>query len=834
MKKSLEELRELDRWLESRLDGDGSKAPPDDEFAARLLDKARSESDALSFPPLTDPDWVEKVSAGLAETGHVGPGAQVGAFAIEHAIGAGGMGAVYRARRIEGGFEQVVALKVLSGASPGADNFRQFQREREVLSRLDHPGIARLIDGGITEDWRPWFAMELVEGVPIDRYAREHKLGIAERLELFLQVCAALEYAHGRLVLHRDIKPSNILVTGDGQVKLLDFGLGRVQESLDESADVATTQISARWLTPEFASPEQIEGGPVAVASEVYQLGLLLYRLLCDHPPYQLTASSPMEMVWVVCQSRPKPPCACWQRGAEGLDQRTAGFPVGPESLHRQIRGDLDNIVLTTLAKQPNNRYASVADLAEDIRRHLEHRPVRARAGTRRYRLGKFIRRYRAAVSAAAIVFTLISTALVVIAIQAGQVTDQRNRALESAERNARLTEVLSGMVQVANVDQAGIEQIVTVGERLALYLNHVRSELADEPEARLHLLGIIGEAYEKLRSWPPTVDVFEEAFALSTEIHGPIHEQTLDIQARLAQALASVGDWERADPMLENLETIYRELHGGEHETVAGAIFGRAYLHEMRLPSGDPRTHDLQERFAEALRIWRIQHDPPHEDLARALHFLGLVHEDREVGMARMREGLAMTRDVLGDEHGMVARRMNDIALEYLKQEQMETAVAMLREATRRHAAAFGATHPQSLTMMNNLAGVLLRNSDYPEAIETYQQTLEQVRLTVPEDAIDLAYPVNGLASALRDSGQAAESEPWFREAVRLTAFNESPLEGIARANLARTLTELGRHAEAQTELRRALDLNERYFGPEHERTVSVRTRLNDYKSQR
>lgn len=828
MKKSLEDLQALDRWLARHLDGEADDSRPDDEMAGRLLEHAGRVPAGLGQSPVTDPAWIEGVAASLAEVGDIGPGARVGAFEIEHALGAGGMGAVYLARRVEGGFEQQVALKVMAGARPGPENFRQFQREREVLARLDHPGIARLIDGGMTDDWRPWFAMEYVEGLPIDRYAADKKLGLTGRLEMFDQVCGALEYAHGRLVLHRDIKPSNILVTGDGTVKVLDFGLARVQDKLDSPEQSTNAQTTLRWLTPEFASPEQLAGEPVTVASEVYQLGLLLYRLLCGCPPYELADSSPVHLVRSICDTQPRRPSSCWQAGSPELTGRAARFGRTAESLQRSLSGDLDSILLTALAKQPEDRYVGVAELVEDLSRHREHRPVRARAGTRRYRMGKFLRRYHAAVAVTGAVFALVLSALVVIGLQARDLAEERNRALASAERNARLTEVLSGMVQVANVDQAGIEQIVTVGERLALYLEHVRSELADEPEARLQLLEVIGEAYEKLRSWPPTVDVFEEAWALSSDIHGPSADRTLEVQARLAQALASVGDWERADPMLEELEAVWRRRHGDEHERVAKAIFGRAYLHQIRLPAGDPRTHDLQERFAEALRIWRMHHEPPHEDLARGLHFLGLVHEDRQVGIASMLEGLEMTRTVLGDDDGMVARRMNDIALQFLGQGQMDEAVEMLREATHRHATAFGSTHPQTLSMLNNLAGVLLRNEEYAEAIETYRQTLEQVRMTVPEDAINLAYPINGLASALRDSGQVTESEPWFREAVRLTMVNDSPLEGIARANLAQTLILLERGEEAREQLETALALNEANFGPEHDRTRRVRNQLS------
>jgi tetratricopeptide (TPR) repeat protein len=309
----------------------------------------------------------------------------------------------------------------------------------------------------------------------------------------------------------------------------------------------------------------------------------------------------------------------------------------------------------------------------------------------------------------------------------------------------------------------------------------------------------------------------------------GPTTDRTLELQARLAQALAWVGDWERADPMLEDLEAQYRLKHGERHEMVAEAIFGRAYLHQIRLPDGDPRTSDLQERFSRALDIWQEVHTPPHDDLARGMHFLGLVHEDSETGIELMKEALEMTRDVHGDDHGMVARRMSDLALRYYGEQQVDKAVPLLREATERHATAYGQTHPQTLVMRNNLSGVLQANAEYDEAIELYHETLELVRLTVEEDAISLAYPINGLANALRDSGQVAESESWFREAVRLTAVNESHLEGIARTNLARTLITLERIDEAREQLEIAVALNETHFGPDHDRTQRTRDQLAD-----
>jgi eukaryotic-like serine/threonine-protein kinase len=824
VKRDIEGLKALDRWLNDRAEGKDVK-PPDEAAARRLLAGLEQGGDALDMPPLSDPDWIGGVAAELAETGSVGSGARVGPFEIEHAVGAGGMGAVYRARRVDGGFEQTVALKVLAGAKPAPEALAQFFREREALSRLDHPGIARLIDGGMTDDWRPWFAMEYVDGLPINRYVAEHRLALGDRIKLFLEVSRALEFAHGQLVLHRDIKPSNILVTREGRIKLLDFGLARVQENLEASMGMAQSAEAVRWLTPEYASPEQLAGEPVTVASEVFQAGLLLYELLtgvraASADPVDSLHGSRSAAEWGC-----RPPGACWREA--GAADRAREFSTVPSRLVRSLRGDLDQIVLTALARNPAERYPTVADLAGDIRRHLEHHPVRARVPTRRYRLGKFLRRYRTAVATTAVVFALVVSALVVIGMQAGELAEERNRALESADRNARLTEVLTGMVQIANVDAPGVEQITTVGDRLAQYLDHVRSELADEPLTRLHLLEVIGEAYEKLRDWSPAAEVFDEAWLLAHEELGATDQRTLTLQAQLAQALASVGDWERAESLLDELQAFYLETYGPDDVRVAEVIFARAYLYEVRMPAGHKRLQGTHQQFGRALEIWQAAYEAPHEDLARGLHFLGLSYPDRERGIEYMREALAMSRAVLGEDHGMVARRKNDLALQLLEQGEMAETIDLIRRASVLHSAAWGETHPQTLAMMSNLAGILQRAGEYEEAIEVYQATLKRVQRVADDDDMQMAFIANGLAMAKRESGQLTESEPWFREAVRVTAVNESPLEGVARSNYAGALIAMERMDEARDELELALALNTLHFGEDHARTETVREQL-------
>ena len=276
----LSNLKALDRWLRARLEG-ADIAPPEglEQQAHALLQAAEANADSHAWSPLENSEFRDDLAASLGASTRYPPGTHIGAFTLQHELGAGGMGVVYLAERSAGGFSQQVALKLLSDRFSRPEHIQQFNRERQLLARLEHPGIARLIDGGISEDGQPWFAMEYVEGLPLDDYARQNKLNIRQRLELILQLCQALDYAHSKLVLHRDIKPSNIIVDQSGRLKLLDFGLGRAREP-DAESDQTITQVAWRWLTPDYASPEQVRGEPITLASEIYQVGLVMYRLL--------------------------------------------------------------------------------------------------------------------------------------------------------------------------------------------------------------------------------------------------------------------------------------------------------------------------------------------------------------------------------------------------------------------------------------------------------------------------------------------------------------------------------------------------------------------------
>src|SRR5262245_35089982 len=351
-------------------------------------------------------------------------GCRIGPYKLIREIARGGMGAVYLAARADEEYRKQVAIKIVKRGMDTEAIVRRFRKERQILAGLDHPNIARLLDGGTTEDGLPYFVMEYVEGLPLDTYCDTHKLSIAERLQLFRTVCSAVQHAHERGVIHRDLKPANVLVTGSGVPKLLDFGIARVLNPELSPAVLQTT--ASRPLTPAYASPEQVRGEEITPASDIYSLGVLLYELLTGHRPYRLRTHTAQELERVICEQEPEKPStivSCIEEVLVADDSREVAITPAsvsnaraeqPDTLRRRLIGDLDNIVLMALRKEPARRYSSVEKFSVDIRRHLEGLPVIAHKDTLTYRTGKFIGRNKASVITAGL--SLVVMALVVFA----------------------------------------------------------------------------------------------------------------------------------------------------------------------------------------------------------------------------------------------------------------------------------------------------------------------------------------------------------------------------------------------------------------------------------
>src|SRR6188768_2197045 len=361
---------QLNGWLHERCGEDLALA---DEVLS-LLAGATSGSAALG-------DSIDRAVAGSwADVQDVPPGRLIGRYRVVRMLGRGGMGAVYLAERADEQFQQQVAVKLIGGLVPASALARRFRAERQILANLNHPNIARLLDGGAGEDGVPYLAMEYIDGIRLDHYCDEHRLDVRKRLHLFQQVCAAVQYAHQNLVVHRDIKPSNILVTAEGNPKLLDFGIAKLLDSERTTSQVdALTRIHERVWTPGYASPEQMRGERIGTVSDVYSLGVLLYYLLTGMQPYALSGRKPEEFVQLVETMDPSRPSAAVDKSLSGS-----------RTLARALAGDLDNIVLRAMHREPERRYPSAAALSEDVQRYLDDLPVEARPDAWSYRIGKF------------------------------------------------------------------------------------------------------------------------------------------------------------------------------------------------------------------------------------------------------------------------------------------------------------------------------------------------------------------------------------------------------------------------------------------------------------
>jgi serine/threonine-protein kinase len=460
-------------------------------------------------------------------------GRRVGAYTIEHALGHGGMGTVWLARRSDGRFQGRAAVKFLNLALLGHGGAQRLQREGSILSQLTHPNIARLLDAG-TSDGQSYLILEYVDGRPIDEWCDERRLPVRERIELFLSVLHAVAHAHSKLVLHRDLKPSNILVTADGQVKLLDFGIAKLLHEELAAAPVTALTQAARFLTPDYAAPEQLEGSESTTATDVYALGVLLYQLLVGAHPTARQQHSPLQQLQAIVETPPaRPSTAALTIAAALAGQRAAT----PERLARSLRGDLDKIIGKALKKAPLERYRTVDALAADLRRHLAHEPVSARADTFSYVVGKFVRRHWLPVTAAAIALLALLGAIVGTTWQSIVARQQRAAALAQRDRAQLLlarNDAIFDFVDMMLTEKVPPEHATVIQQMLDRSLTFVDSAAAGQADRKAEILRVLGSYYANLGSEQKAAPLLAQARAMVQERGDP------SLQAQLACALAT------------------------------------------------------------------------------------------------------------------------------------------------------------------------------------------------------------------------------------------------------------------------------------------------------
>ena len=753
----------LERRLDGRADDLSDLTPAERDLLDALASTARGDVAALDVPPAEHEALASGLSAMLAEQEGIEPGSVVGPFRIVERIGTGGMGVVFLAERAEGGFDQRVALKLLSLTSPDSGSVRLFERERRLLARLEHPGIARLIDGGLTERDRPWFAMEYIEGEPIQDFADARRHSVSDRIELFLQACDALDHAHRQLILHRDIKPANVLVTPDAQVRLVDFGLGRLLQP-EEEGDSAETTIAAGRMTPGYASPEQARGEPVSVASEVYQLGLLLYQLITGALPYRVEGRSAFEIARAISDADVPLPSSRWR--TDDAASRAPRYGKPAQQLRRRLAGDLDNIVLKALSRDPKNRYASAASLAEDLRRHLDRLPVRARAATRRYRFGRFVQRNRTAVAGVTAFVLLMAVSVAVLGIQATALQRERDLALANAERSERMVDAMAGMIRLSDAENP-VEQLYSLGDLLDRYVEYVREELEQDPHVRARLLGILGQAMHGIDRWAPARKVISLALVESERLNGPSSAEVERLRSMLAEATAFAGDLDEAVRLLDAVEDAASRRAGTGSEAVADAVHLRGFLRAHHGARGSRDYHDGIADLERALAMYRELFDEPHAKIAKATHALGFKLDDPARRLAMVRNGLEMTRELVGMEHPVYAMRLAELALTHDGDGNDALAARVGERAYSIHVRLQGETHPESITMLNNLAGFHREAGNLQRAAELFRQLHDVRNRVLPEDhALSDVESIEDVVPGAEGAGATPDDEEREHEA--------------------------------------------------------------------
>jgi len=705
-------------------------------------------------------------------------------------LGGGGMSDVYLAERCDE-YQQQVAVKLVRPGLVSRADHNRLKAERQILARLNHRNIARLLDGGTTDDGIPYLVMEYVDGVPIDEYCERHRLSIRERLALFRGICAAVHAAHQNLVIHRDLKPSNILVTRDRTLKLLDFGIAKLLGVPDLTHTVAVTHASVRLFTPGSASPEQVRGEPITTATDVYLLGLLLYELLCGSRPFRLKELRLSEIERVICNELPQAPSATFDPhgNAQELARQEAiahsrQTTVG--RLRRELSGDLDTIVMMAIRKEPTRRYASVDELAADIKRYDSGAPVVARHDTWRYRTEKFVRRHAVGVATGTALGLLLAAFAVVTAVQMRRVAQTEAIAEEERERSGEMARFLVGLFDDSDPSEARGEKM-TAREILERGAERIAS-LKNQPEEQATLMETIGRTYLSLGAADKARPQLEEALATRAKLFKGDH-------AAIASSLAALGRLELADGKLDRANDYYRAAL-----TMNERLFG-----ENRL--------EVAQSLEDLGQLQKMKGDLPGSETT-------------------LRRSLELFTSLSGEDSPAVSSVMNELAQVLERRGDLAGAEELYRKAIVIDSATLGTDHPQVAHNLHNLALVLQERGELDAARPLFEQSLSMLRKVLGETHPDTIEALGSYGRYLQDRGELSEAERILRQALALDiqARGKDHIQvGYDHVSLGYLLNRRDSYSDAEQEFRDALRIYAAALPPGHAYIASAKTGLGE-----
>ncbi len=771
--------------------------------------------------------------------GQLAPGDIVGDCQIVALLGEGGMGEVYLAEDTK--LERPVAVKLLKRSFDEAALLRRFRHERKVLAGLNHPNIARLYGGGTTPEGRSYLVMEYVEGERLDRFCDARGLGISERLTLFRKVCAAVAYAHQNLVVHRDLKPANLRVTPEGEPKLLDFGIAKLLDP-EGTAHAEPTVTMQGVMTPEYASPEQLRGEPITTSSDVYSLGVVLFELLCGQRPFaHLKGRRPDELARAICEEEPPRPSTVAARSAStippaGQTPVTTTTPAArPATLRHQLAGDLDNIVAKALCKEPARRYPSVLALAEDLRRHCEGLPVRARRDTFAYRTGKFVRRNKAGVAAGALIVLALISGLVATTWQAHVADQERDRAraaLAKAETARKQTQQINDFLQklLGSASSAKMGKDAKVSQVLDTASADVDQKLAGEPEVLAEVHHTLGSTYGNLGLIAPAASHLRTALALFQQHDGMDDPRTVAVEEDLYPVEAYQNHHWEVIRLTGHVIHWLRQHPEDNAARLAGALCGEGFSYTQT-----HRFAEAQQSLEEALALYAKttgEDSPGYAHILAEMSALKREEGDLDADVEFRRRQRAILSKITPDQSTLVISELNECLslVEAGRFAEMEALLEPTKSDCRRIVGENDNFLYTNVLFLDELLD--FHQGDFEKVAGNGKAILDRFVAYLPPNELDVVTANYLLGVSLTRTGRAGEGEPYLRTA--LSNFDPAKRAfflgyGNAEAALGDCLSAQKRYAEAEPLLLTGYGKSKQKYGPSSPEATRTTACLHD-----
>ena len=733
-------------------------------------------------------------------------GTRVGPYCLDKLIGEGGMGEVYLAHRADEQYKQQVALKRVRPGYRSLEMLRRFRVERQVLARLTHPNITQLLDGGIDDEGRPYLVMQYVEGLPITTFCDTHQLSIEDRISLFRVVCSAVQHAHQNLVVHRDLKPSNILVTKEGDVKLLDFGIAKLLNPDQEDLSMPITQSEMRLMTPEYAAPEQVKGDQITTATDVYALGVLLYELLTGRRPYRLKQKVQSEIERVICEETPSRPSTSilhadeqLVKGGKTVEQISRARRMGSSRLRRALRGDLDNIVMMALRKEPDRRYVSAEQLSEDLSRFLNGRPVTAQKDTYQYRIRKFVRRNRVAVAVGLFIVGMTLAFTFATINQSRELASERDRAQAQAQKATQVSNFLIDLFEGADPNQSNGE-VVTVEQLLQKGAEKIETELAGQPDLQADIMIELGIVHRRIGLLDEGIALYKRSSEIRDSLYGPNHALTAHSLMRIGDIMVERGEFNDAEPILHRALKVQRKELDSYHPDLAinlNALAVVAY-HRRNLDSAEIYISETVE-----IRKQNVHQEDGVLALVKEMSGLATIQiaqKKDSLAEANLMEALAYA-DTLGlKQHIVLASALNNLGHLKATQEKFEEAKELMGRSLNMRKELFGDNHPSIPASMNNLSMLYKKMGDL-EMAERYGR--EGVAYQRNVGGAVLGRALSNYGSILVDMERYEEAESVFLEGLQILQVehgSDNPHVKIIRGRLVNMYTAWSKPELAET----------------------------------